>query len=83
MQVLSNRACSRKLDHVDVQIATSMLCAGYSQGGKDACSGDSGGPLFVEGGEGVPPVEIGVVSWGFGCGAPNTPGVPLPPPSLL
>jgi len=56
-----------------------MLCAGYEKGGKDACIGDSGGPLFL-------PAEktdtsngattlVGVVSWGINCARPRTPGV--------
>lgn len=38
--------------------ASSMLCAGESQGGHDACQGDSGGPLVARG------RLIGLVSWG-------------------
>jgi len=50
------------------------MCAGNLLGGVDACAGDSGGPLFRVGDDGVP-VLVGVTSWGFGCAEPLTPGV--------
>eukprot|EP00965_Chrysotila_dentata_P180240 5950982-Pleurochrysis_carterae.AAC.3 len=74
--VLSNWACKRQLNGGSVSITTAMLCAGEAAGGKDACQGDSGGPLFLPA-DGVTrhrAVQIGIVSWGFGCGQPNTPG---------
>lgn len=47
-----------------------QFCAGYyGVGGKDACQGDSGGPLVIDG------RQVGVVSWGLGCGDPFHPGI--------
>lgn len=49
-----------------------MVCAGETA--KDTCQGDSGGPMFVEDSAGVRR-QIGITSFGAGCGAPGFPGV--------
>jgi secreted trypsin-like serine protease len=49
------------------------VCAGRT--GKDTCQGDSGGPLFSAVPNSTRFVQIGVTSWGVGCGAPGFPGV--------
>ena len=40
------------------------------EGGKDSCQVDSGGPIMDANG-----VQVGIVSWGFGCARPESPGV--------
>lgn len=54
-----------------VAMTPRMICAGSS--GKDACQGDSGGALVAtHAGE---LVQIGIVSYGIGCGDAGFPGV--------
>ncbi|KAG8166276.1 hypothetical protein KVR01_004828 [Diaporthe batatas] len=51
-------------------ITTNMFCAGLTAGGKDSCSGDSGGPIVDSS-----KTLLGLVSWGQGCAEPNFAGV--------
>ncbi|EIJ42100.1 secreted trypsin-like serine protease [Beggiatoa alba B18LD] len=50
-----------------------MLCAGYAQGGIDACVGDSGGGLVINTATGWQ--QLGIVSFGNGCAQPNYYGI--------
>ena len=71
---LSNQAsCISVYDTVGETVDDTMLCAGFSVGGKDSCQGDSGGPLFTYS-TGVW-YQTGVVSFGEGCAQANFPGV--------
>ncbi|XP_014442485.1 mastin-like [Tupaia chinensis] len=69
--VVGNQVCRQQYLRVGRYIKDDMLCAGSS--GRDACQGDSGGPLVCNW-QGAW-IQIGVVSWGHGCGSPDYPGV--------
>jgi len=51
-----------------------MICAGYAEGGKDTCLGDSGGPLQCPAPDGRWKL-IGLISFGDGCAERKKPGV--------
>jgi len=79
VKVITNAEC-KATSYFDAEIFDSMLCAGVPNGGKDSCSGDSGGALMTSGaGNGVTPGQnyelIGVTSWGEDCAKAEYPGV--------
>jgi len=79
VKVITNAEC-KATSYADEKIFDSMLCAGVPNGGKDSCSGDSGGALMTSGaGNGVTPGQnyelIGVTSWGEDCAKAEYPGV--------
>ncbi|GIY11097.1 protein masquerade [Caerostris darwini] len=53
------------------KLPATSLCAGAE--GRDACDGDGGGPLVCE--RNGHWYQVGIVSFGIGCGQPNTPGI--------
>ncbi|VVC87823.1 unnamed protein product [Leptidea sinapis] len=67
IQIVSDADCRKEYKE---EFTQNMFCAGVPKGGKDACQGDSGGPGVLSNG-----TQIGIVSFGKGCGRPNTPGV--------
>ncbi|XP_014482248.1 PREDICTED: trypsin-1-like [Dinoponera quadriceps] len=69
LPTVNRRTCQLKYWFIH-NVTDRMICAGYlDRGGKDACKGDSGGPLTAN------DILYGIVSWGYGCANPNYPGV--------
>uniref|UniRef100_F1SNW5 Peptidase S1 domain-containing protein n=1 Tax=Sus scrofa TaxID=9823 RepID=F1SNW5_PIG len=66
-EVLKDKMESR----LDV-VKKGVVC-GTSSRGKDSCQGDSGGPLVCEFNDSW--VQVGIVSWGIGCGLRGYPGI--------
>jgi len=73
LPVISNTACRETFQGLSSFgiITGNMFCAGYVEGGKDSCFGDSGGPFIING------TLAGLVSWGTPdeCARANAYGV--------
>ena len=69
--IISNQRCREIYGN---RVTNAMLCAGFPQGGADACSGDSGGPMLVRDSQGLWR-NVGIVSWGEDCARAEFPGV--------
>jgi hypothetical protein len=69
--IFSKKECQGFFDE---RFNSRMMCAGFEEGGKDSCKGDSGGPLITQKTKNTF-MLIGAVSWGEGCAAKKLPGV--------
>ena len=79
IQLISNEECEQSSGTINGeeanyrdQITECMLCA--MDFGEDSCQGDSGRPLMLKSTQGAD-VQVGVVSWGYGCAHKDFPGV--------
>lgn len=73
--LVDTATCRKFYAEYNITVAENTLCAGYEQGGIDACTGDSGGPLLVWNNQQRSWVQIGIISWGSGCAEAGVYGV--------
>ncbi|XP_060849912.1 venom protease-like [Rhopalosiphum padi] len=81
--MMSTADCAKVYSNApQVIIDDRVLCAGFPDGGKDSCRGDSGGPLMYP--KGKQYYLMGIVSYGgLVCGQPGVPGVYTKVPSFM
>ncbi|UJR31966.1 hypothetical protein I4U23_019439 [Adineta vaga] len=67
--ITNNQGCKSS-----VTLPAKQVCAGYDEGKLDSCSGDSGGPLMLDKGNGIFEL-VGIVSFGHRCAVAMRPGI--------
>ena len=71
--------CKEKSMFDPEKLRDGQFCAGWmEEGRRDACGGDSGGPIYVAPTATEDPnnvTQVGIVSWGVGCARKYLPGV--------
>ncbi|XP_067564582.1 serine protease 41 [Pseudorca crassidens] len=75
VSIINKSRCSYLFHQPDYSSHSSnnMICPGSEDGNTDACKGDPGRPLVCE--KNGPWIQIGIVSWGVGCGRRNQAGI--------
>lgn len=73
--VVDTATCRKFYADYGITLAPNTLCAGYEEGGIDACTGDSGGPLLWWNNGQQRWEQIGIISWGSGCAEAGVYGV--------
>ncbi|XP_069414291.1 mannan-binding lectin serine protease 1 isoform X2 [Ovis canadensis] len=73
--IVDYHICREAYAPLKKKVTRDMICAGEKEGGRDACAGDSGGPMVTLDTKRGQWYLVGTVSWGVDCGKKDRYGV--------
>jgi len=71
--IVDYATCKASQAEGSIVVDSASICAGYKDGGQDACQADSGGPFMIKDGDHY--ILLGAVSFGNGCARANEYGM--------